>query len=111
LSEGGGQPEISLWKISVGLDRPAKPRDRLLPTAEVELRRARNGHLDVSQRIVRTEAQGLNNVSLCFFGVTDASLSNTNKVMGAGEISIERQRMFAFGDALHGAPREYVDKS
>ena len=38
LREGGGQLEICWRVISVGLDRPSKPRDRLLVTAEVELR-------------------------------------------------------------------------
>jgi adenylate cyclase len=31
-------------------------------------------------------------------------------VMSLGEISIEFQRMFTFGDALCGAPSQYVDK-
>jgi hypothetical protein len=31
--------------------------------------------------------------------------------MGLGEISIQRQRMFTFGDALCGALGEYLDKS
>ncbi len=31
--------------------------------------------------------------------------------MGVGEISIQRQRMFTFGDALRGAPSQHVDKS
>ena len=68
-------------------------------------------HPGVSQRIARTEAQGLGNVSLCFFGATDKNLTNSDKGMGLGEISIQRQRMFTFGDALRGALGEYVDKS
>ena len=36
LREGGGQHKIWMRIISVGLDRPSKPRDRLLPTAEVD---------------------------------------------------------------------------
>ena len=67
--------KICMRIISVGLDRPSKPRDRLLPTAEVELRNARVSHPDVSHRIARTEAQGLGNVSLCFFGATDKNLT------------------------------------
>ena len=54
----------------------------------------------MSQRIARTEAQGLADVSLCFFGATDENLTKTDKGMGLGEISIQRQRMFTFGDAL-----------
>ena len=57
-------------------------------------------HPGVSRRIARTEAQGLGNVSLGFFGATDKNLAKSDKGMGAGKISIQRQRMFTFGDAL-----------
>ena len=40
LGEGGSQMKICQRIISIGLDRPPKPRDRLLVTAEVELRDA-----------------------------------------------------------------------
>ena len=90
LREGGGQPKICQRIISVGLDRPSTPRVRLLPTAEVDLRDARGSHPDVSHRIARTEAQGLINVSLCFFGATDKNLSMSDKGMSDGEISIQR---------------------
>ena len=36
LREGGRQLKYAGGIISVGLDRPSKPRDRLLPTAEVD---------------------------------------------------------------------------
>ena len=74
LREGGGQPKICQRIVSVRLDRPSTPRVRLLPTAEVELRDARGSHPDVSQRIAWIEAQGLLNVSLCFFGATGRTL-------------------------------------
>jgi hypothetical protein len=61
--------KICQWIISIGLARPPKARDRL--TAKVELRDAHERHPNVSQRIARTEAQGLTNVSLCFFGAAD----------------------------------------
>ena len=64
-----------------------------------------------SHRIARTEAQGLTDVSLCFFGATNESLAKSDKGMGAGKISIQRQRMFTFGDALCRALGEYLDKS
>ena len=60
-------------------------------------------HPDVSHRVARTEAQGLDNVSLRLFGATDENLTKSDKGMGVGEISIQRQRMFTFGDALRGA--------
>ena len=89
--------------ISVGLDRPSKPRDRLLASAEMVLRDARVCHPGVGQRIARTEAQGLGNVSLRFFGATDENLAKSDNGMGPGKISIQLQRMFTFGDALCGA--------
>ena len=78
LREGGGQVKICWRIISIGLDRPPKPRDRLLPTAEVVLRQARISHPAVSHRIARTEAQGLANVSLRFFGATDKNLTKSD---------------------------------
>ena len=86
--ESGGQIETCCRIISIGLDRPSKPLDRLLPTAEMVLRIARNRHPDVSQRIARAEVQGLGNVSLCLVGETDENLAISDYGMGAGEISI-----------------------
>ena len=68
-------------------------------------------HPGVSHRIARTEAQGLGNVSLGFFGATDKNLTKSNRGMGVGEISIQLQCMLTFGDALRSALGEYVDKS
>ena len=74
----GGQQKIWVRIISVGLDRPSKPRDRLLLIAELVLRQTRASHPNVSQRIARTEAQGLGNVSLGFFGAAYQNLSKSN---------------------------------
>ena len=111
LGEGGGQQKIRRRIISVGLDRPSKPRDRLVPTAEVDLRNAHEMHPDVSHGIARTEAQGLTNVSLRFVGATDENLTKSDTGMGAGKISIQLQRMFTFGDALCRALGQDFDKS
>ena len=67
------------------------------------------GHPAVGQRIPRTEAQRLDNMSLGFFGTTDKSLSKSDNGMGDGEISIQRQGVFTFGDAPCGAFGEDVD--
>src|ERR1700677_1470665 len=102
---------MRLGNISVGFDRPSKPRDRFLPNAEVALRCARDGHPHVSHRIARTEAQGLGNVSLGFFGATEKNLTKSDVGMREGKISIQRQRMFAPGDALCRALGENLDYS
>ncbi len=83
---------------------PAETTRRLAPTAEVELRVARNRNPDVSHRVARTEAQGLANVSLCLVGATNQDLTNSDIGMGEGEISIQVQRVLTFGDALCRAP-------
>ena len=111
LRQGGGQVKIRYRIISVGLDRPPTPRDRLLPTAEVELRQAHVCHPNVSRRVAWTEALGLGNVSLGFFGAAEEYLTQSDQGMGAGKISIQRQRILAFGDALRRALGEYLDKS
>ena len=48
-------------------------------------------------------------MSLCFFGATDENLTKSDSGMGVGKISIQRQRMFTFGDALRRALGEYLD--
>ena len=68
--------------------------------ADVVPRYGRVSHPEISHRIARTEAQGLGNVRLGFFGATDENLAESDHVMRVGEISIERQRVFTFGDAL-----------
>ena len=109
--EGGGQLKICRRKISVDLDRPSKPRDGLLVTTEVELRRARRIHPDISHRIARTKAQGLANVSLGFFCAPDVNLAISDKGMSAGEISIQLQSMCSFGDALRSTFGLYLNAS
>src|SRR4029077_11256331 len=49
--------------------------------------------------------------SLCFFGATNESLAKSDPGMGAGKISIQRQRMFKFGEALRSALGAYLDKT
>jgi hypothetical protein len=58
-----------------------------------------------------TETEGLSNMSLCLFGATHVNLTHSDKRMGVGEISIQRQRVFTLADALRGSLREYADHS
>ena len=97
--ERDAQHKMWMRIISVGLDCPSEPRNRLVVKAGVVLRHARGGHPGVSMRIARTEAQRLDNMSLGLFGAADVNLTKADRGMGLGEISIERQRMFTFGDA------------
>src|ERR1700733_15266673 len=79
LRERGSQRKMHKREISVGLDCPLKPRDRLVPGAELVLRIARETLPGIGIRIARTEAKGLTDVSLCFFGATNESLAKSDK--------------------------------
>ena len=103
LRKAGGRQEMRYRIISVGLDRPSEPRSRLLITAESELRDAHESLPGMGIGIAWTEARCLADVSLCLFGATDENLTKSDKGMSSGEISIQRQRMFTFGDALRRA--------
>ena len=106
-----GQQKNTLARIiSIGLERPSTPRNRLLVEVEVVLRHARDSHPGVRRRIAWAEAQGLANVSLCFFGATDKDLTKSDHGMSVSEISIQRQRMLTFGDALRSALGANLDK-
>ena len=109
LRKGDGQVKIRMRIISIGLDRPSKPRDSFLPGAEVVLRNARETLPGMGISIARTEAQGFANVGLCFFRTTDEGLTKSDKGVSAGQISIQLQRAFTFGDALHSALSQYFD--
>ena len=65
----------------------------------------------VNDRVARTEAQGLNNVTLCFFGATDKKLTEPDGGIGVSKISILTQSMFTFGDPLGGAPHQNIDNA
>ncbi len=109
LREGGSQPKICKMIISVRLHRPSKPHNGLLVTGKLDLCTARSLHPNVSLRIARAEAEGLGNVSLCFFGATNENLAKPNSPMGRGKISIQRQCMFALRDPLCGSFGKYVE--
>ena len=81
--------KILMRIISVGLDRPSKPRDRLLPKAEEDSSRCPRDHPGIGHRIARTEPEGLDDVSLGFFGATDKDFTKSNRGMGGGKISIQ----------------------
>ena len=68
--------------------------------AKLELGKSRANHPGVGQHVPWTEAQGLGDVRFGFFGAADENLTKSNGGMSVGEISIQRQRVFAFGDAL-----------
>ena len=109
LDGRGGQQEKRYRIISVGFDRPSQPYYRLLVTAEVEVRCTRVGHPVVSQRIVRTEAKGIANMSLCFLGATHENFTEADNGVGVSKIPIKLQRMFTLDDPLPSTPGQDLD--
>jgi hypothetical protein len=75
----------------------------------LELRNTRASHPGVGKYIARAQAQGLDDMSLGFFGATNKNLKKSDAGMSVGEISIQRQRVFDFGDALRSPLRPHLD--
>ena len=99
LRECGGQAKMYDRIVSVGLYRPSVPWDRLLLTAEVELCQARYIHPEVSHRIARTEAEGLDNVSLGFFGATNKEyFTKSDKAWARARFRSSTNACSAFSD-------------
>src|ERR1700722_1574019 len=101
--------KISLGIISVGFDRSPTPRDGLFAIAQVIFRDPRLSEPSVSGRVPRAQPQRLANVSLGFLGAAGKNLAKSDKGMRVGEIAIERQCMFALGDAFKSALRQDLD--
>ena len=62
---------------------PAYQPDEI-EAAELEFRSAGGSHPAESHTIARTEAKGLQNVSLCFFRAPDINLAPSDIGMGVG---------------------------
>ena len=109
MGERSGQSEMRIWVVSVGLDGTSKPCDRLIPTTQVIFRGAGVVHPKVSQRIARAEPQGLQNVIVRVFSAANVDFTQPGESMGKDKISIQRQGVRTFGDALCGSLGHYVD--
>src|SRR5208282_189449 len=99
------------WKVSVGVDRPSQPRNRLLVVAEMEFRVARGAQLKIGQSVAGTKTDRLLDMSLGFLAATDEMFGNTYKTVSEGQISIERECALAFGNAPSGAICEDLDNA
>jgi hypothetical protein len=104
-TENAGAENFGWLRSPVDTTRPPVRK------AKKELCEACVIHPDVSRRIARTEAQGLDDMSLRFFCAPDESLTNSDGEMRVGKISIQRQRMFPFSEARRSPLGEYVDES
>src|SRR6476469_8466971 len=99
------------WMISVDLDRATEPCDRLLVGAELQLGEAREHHPNESLRITRTEAECLLDMGLSVPAATEKILGATDVGVRISSVSIQRQCLLAFSNALGRAVCEHFDVS
>src|SRR5262249_2883439 len=62
----------------------------------------------MGEYISRAEAEGLLYVCLGLFCATDKPLCQADTCMSVGQISIQRQRPFTFGNALDPSVRQHL---
>ena len=111
MRQRGGEIEMRAWMISVDLDRATEPRDRLLVGAELQLGEAREHHPNKGVRIARTEAECLLDMGLGLRAATKKILGETDVGVRISQISIQRQCLLAFSNALGRAVGEHFDVS
>ena len=87
----------------------AEPRDRFLVGAELQLGEARKHHPNKGVRIARTEAECLLDMGLGLRAATEKILGETDARVRVGQISIQRQCLLAFSNALGRAVGEHLD--
>ena len=83
----------------VQFDTATVPRDAVVISADQQLGEARYVHPGMSEGIARAEPERLVNMALGFLGATEIKLGETNTRMSEGQISIQRQRPLAMGNA------------
>ena len=79
-----------------------------------EIERRRRKMYDIWDVLDEEDAlltQSLEDMGLGFFGAKEVDITYPYPGMRIGEISIQRQRVLTFGDALRGALGQDVDKS
>jgi hypothetical protein len=98
--ERSGEIEMRHWLIWIGLDAPADPRDRFRVGTEMQFEHADTELPTEGADIARREAERLVDVGLGFPAATEKKLRPTDENMSVCQISIQGQRLLAFGDAL-----------
>ena len=98
MRQSGRQKEMRAWEISVGLDGPAQPSDRLLLLSKVQFGPASKHAPQVGKRVAGTEAKRLLDVSLGLLGLAELNLGHAYLSVRVCQISIQFQRPLAFPD-------------
>src|SRR5262249_9163530 len=99
MRQRGGELEMRERIISVQFDTATVPHDSVLVSTDQQLGDAREVHPGISEAIARAKPERFVNMALGFLGATKIKLGETNICVSGGQISIQRQRALAFGNA------------
>src|SRR5258708_31775576 len=96
-------------KITIGLDAPPEPRDRLGGSALPKLGAADKNIPQVYSMITRRKTKRLTYIGFGLLGLTDEILGLTDGPVHPSQISIQFQRPLEFSDALRHSVRVHVE--
>jgi hypothetical protein len=86
--------------ISVSLETSAQPGSSFGVGAQLKFGKADPSHPIVGEDIARRQPERFVDVAFCLDSATKKTLCVTDVPVCQGEVSIQRQRSFAFRDAL-----------
>src|SRR4051794_26604104 len=98
-------------KITVGVNRSAKPSDCFLVLRKMQLGRSGAAHPVMCRHVAGAEAQRLEIVALSLLSPPQRSLCHTDQRMCIDEVAIKRLRMLEFGDSLRSAIDGVIDRA
>ena len=90
-------------EYSDSLDRAIQPRDCFLVTTQAQLGERREQHPNACGGVAGTDPQRFEDMALGLVKAAGKILAHADPCVGGGQISVNRQRPLAFGDALGGA--------
>src|SRR5208282_2761028 len=107
--QGAGEEILCCGMISIDLNGAAKTGGRLFVAAERELRDADENQPGTEIIVAGTETDRLFNMGLGFFEASDKNLGETDYCVSVGQVRVQRQRTFTFGDSLRGLVAVHLD--
>ena len=109
FDQRGRVNEVTQGEIPIGLDRSTKPGGRLLVAAEKTGREPGCQKPNIGPRVTRAQSERFQNVRLGLLGPADEQLVLPDQRVSSGQVAIQGQGPFIFGDALSGAVGEAED--
>src|ERR1700730_18699005 len=94
--------------VPVCVEAPAQPDDSFGIKVELHLGEANPRHPSGGQGIARRKEECLLNVAFGFLATAEKILGKTDERMGVGKISIQRQRLLKFTNALIRSFRKHL---